>query len=206
MIAYRVALLASLGVAAAGMAVTAAPVAAQNFSASYQFLEAVRERDGTKATELLGAPGGATLINTRDLSSGDTALHIVVARRDTVWIRFLLQRRADANIANRAGLTPLMAATQIGFVDGVQALVGGGARVNGANSRGETPLHIAVQRRDLQTVQALMALGADANIQDSVTGKSALDYAREDGRSAAIVAALTAPPRTPSAPQAAGPN
>jgi uncharacterized protein len=206
MIGYRVALLASLGVAAAGITLASAPAAAQNFSASYQFLEAVRERDGTKATELLGAPGGATLINTRDLSSGDTALHIVVARRDTVWIRFLLQRRADANIANRAGLTPLMAATQIGFVDGVQALVGGGARVNGTNTRGETPLHIAVQRRDLQTVQALLALGADATIQDSVTGKSPLDYAREDGRSAAIVAALTAPPRTAATPQAAGPN
>lgn len=204
--AFRFALLASLGAAATGMTLTSGPATAQMFSAGYQFLEAVRERDGTKATELLGGPGGATLINTRDAGSGDTALHIVVTRRDTVWIRFLLQRRADANIANRAGLTPLMAATQIGFVDGIQALVGGGARVNGANTRGETPLHIAVQRRDLQTVQALMALGADASVQDSVTGKSPLDYAREDGRSAAIVAALTAPPRTPASPQAAGPN
>jgi len=205
MIAFRFALLASIGVAVTGMAVSSAPTAAQMFSAGYQFLEAVRERDGTKATELLGGPGGATLVNTRDVTSGETALHIVVARRDMVWIRFLLQRRADSNIANREGLTPLMAATQIGFIDGVQALVGGGARVNGTNSRGETPLHIAVQRRDLPTVQALMALGADATIQDSVTGKSPLDYAREDGRSASIVAALTAPPRSPAAP-VAGPN
>lgn len=205
MIAFRFALLASIGVTVTGMAVSSAPAAAQMFSAGYQFLEAVRERDGTKATELLGGPGGATLVNTRDVTSGETALHIVVARRDMVWIRFLLQRRADSNIANREGLTPLMAATQIGFIDGVQALVGGGARVNGTNSRGETPLHIAVQRRDLPTVQALMALGADATIQDSVTGKSPLDYAREDGRSASIVAALTAPPRSPAAP-VAGPN
>ena len=88
-------------------AVAVAPAAAQLFSDSYEFLEAVRERDGAKAMELLNGPSG-TIINTRDRSTGETALHIVVARRDMVWINFMLSRGANANLTDRAGLTPLL--------------------------------------------------------------------------------------------------
>ena len=168
--------------------VSSAPAVAQG-SASYNFLKAVRDRDGAKAIDLLGS-GGSTLINTRDLDSGDTALHIVVARRDMIWINFMLQHGADANIANRAGETPLMAAAQLGFVEGIQALVAGGARVNGTNSRGETALHIAVQRRDITAVRALVAARASADIQDNVAGLSARDYAARDPRAVAILSVI----------------
>jgi ankyrin repeat protein len=184
----------------------AAPANAQMFSDSYQFLEAVRERDGTKAIQLLSGPGG-TIINTRDRANGETALHIAVARRDMVWVNFLTQRGADANIANRDGVTPLLSAAQLGFVDGAQALVARGARINHANGRGETALHIAVLRRDIAMVRALMAAGADADQQDNIAGKSPRDYAADDSRGAAILAALTeARAAAPTAPAAAGPN
>jgi uncharacterized protein len=183
------------------------PAAAQLFSESYQFLEAVRERDGTKAMELLNGPSG-TLINTRDRANGETALHIVVARRDMVWINFLLQRSADANIADRAGLTPLLSAAQIGFVEGAQALIARGARVNLANGRGETALHIAVQRRDIAMVRALIAAGADPDQQDNVAGKSPRDYAMDDSRATAVLAALNErrAATAPNTPRPAGPN
>ena len=196
-------LLAALALAVPAAAMLSAPAAAQIFSESYQFLEAVRDRDGTKAIELLSGPSG-TIINTRDRATGDTALHIAVARRDMVWVNFLTQRGADTNVANREGLTPLLSAAQLGFVDGAQALVARGARVNLANGRGETALHIAVLRRDLAMVRALMTLGADPEQSDNIAGKSPRDYAADDSRGAAVLAVLNEP-RAETRP-AAGPN
>lgn len=185
--------------------VGATPVAAQLFSESYQFLEAVRERDGTKAMELLNGPSG-TLINTRDRTTGETALHIVVARRDLVWLNFLTQRGADTNLADRNGVTPLLTAARIGFVDGAQVLIARGARVNQTNGQGETALHLAVQRRDIAMVRALIAAGADADVQDNVAGKSPRDYATEDTRATAVLAALGAGRPSGATQQVAGPN
>lgn len=184
---------------------TAPPVAAQMFSESYQFLEAVRERDGSKAMELLNGPSG-TLINTRDRSTGETALHIVIARRDMTWLNFLTQRGADTNLDDRNGVTPLLAAAQIGFIDGAQALIARGARVNQANGSGETALHLAVQRRDIAMVRVLMAAGANADQQDNIAGKSPRDYAAEDARAAAVLAVLNERRTAGATAQVAGPN
>lgn len=183
----------------------AAPAAAQLFSQGYQFLQAVRERDGTKATEILNGPSG-TIINSRDPSSGQTGLHIVVARRDTVWLRFLLQKGADANLADREGVTPLMIAATVGYVDGAQALLDGGARIGQTNGRGETALHRAVQNRDLAMVRALIAAGADADAQDSIAGMSPRDYAQRDNRAGAVLAALDEGNENTATPAVAGPN
>lgn len=190
------------------MGSVASPAAAQLYSTSYRFLEAVRERNGTQATELLNEPG-TNIVNTRDTSTGRTALHIVIERRDLTWLNFLLQRGADPRIADRAGVTPLRQATEIGFVDAARALIARGAAVDQTNSRGETALQIAVQRRDLAMVRFLVGAGANPDLPDSVTGKSARDYAREDPRAGAVLAALNAPREAPTnAPPApvAGPN
>ena len=45
------------------------------------------------------------LVNSRDLSSGETALHIVTERRDPVWLRFLLAKGANPNLADGNGTT-----------------------------------------------------------------------------------------------------
>ena len=95
--------------AASGLAL-ATPAAAQFYSEGYEFLEAVKDREGTEATEMLNTPG-STVINARDITSGETGLHIVVARRDIVWTRWLLQEGANPNIADSRGRTPLIAAT-----------------------------------------------------------------------------------------------
>ncbi len=164
---------------------TPPPVYAQ-FSDSYEFLKAIRERDGTEATDALNKPGG-TIVNTRDSSTGETALHIVVARRDTVWINFLAQKGANPNLRDNRGQTPLMLAVMLRYVDGAEALIARGARVDEANNSGETPLIRAVQLRDLTLVRALLKAGADPRRTDSVAGLSARDYAAQDGRASAIL-------------------
>ncbi len=197
-----------LGLMVAIAAGAVMPAAAQLGSPAYRLLEAIRERDGNKVAQLLEAT--PTLINTRDLTTRESALHIVTARRDPTWMRFLLQRGADANAEDRARVTPLLIAAQIGFVEGARVLLQSGAQVNRANGRGETALHIAVQRRDLAMVQALMAAGADPELQDGVAGMSPRDYATRDNRAATVLQALdrrvTSAPVRPGSRPAAGPN
>lgn len=150
------------------------PAAAQFQSEGYKFLEAVKEREGDDATDMLNKPG-STIVNTRDITSGDTGLHIVVARSDVLWIRFLLQRGADPNIRNKKGVTPLQLATSMGFTEGVEALIKGGASVNVSDQTGETPLIAAVHSRNVGLVRVLLDKGADPDHYDN-SGRSARDY------------------------------
>lgn len=155
-------------------AVLAVPVAAQFQSEGYKFLEAVKEREGDAATDMLNKPG-TQIVNTRDITSGDTGLHLVVQRRDVLWIRFLLQRGADPNIRNKKGLSPLQLATAMGFTDGVEALIKGGANVNVGDQTGETPLIAAVHQRNTDLARMLLAQGADPEHTDN-SGRSARQY------------------------------
>lgn len=154
--------------------VLAPPAAAQFQSEGYKFLEAVKDRDGDVATDMLNKPG-TQVVNTRDITSGDTGLHLVVQRRDVLWIRFLLQRGADPNIRNKKGITPLQLATSMGFTDGVEALIKGGANVNVGDQTGETPLIAAVHQRNPELVRVLLAQGADPDHNDN-SGRSARQY------------------------------
>jgi ankyrin repeat protein len=185
-------------------ALLGAPAAAQ-FSDSYTFLKAVRDRDGAKVQEAVDQPS-STLINTRDYSTGEGALHIVVKRRDAAWLAFLLAKGAKPDVKDNDGNTPLAVAAQLGFVEGVQTLLDRGAGANVGNSRGETPLILAVHNRDMATVRYLLAGGANPLQPDRITGKSARDYAAEDRRSAALLKMLDeAKPKKPAG-KIAGPG
>lgn len=187
---FKVSRTIGLAIAAASIALAGTPLAAQSFSESYQFLKAVKERDGNKVQEIVTGPGGRSIINIRDRDSGEAALHIVVRQRNFPWIGYLLGKGARADIQNDSGETPLAIAAQIGFVEGAQRLLAGGASVDLPNGRGETPLILAVQKRDIAMVRLLVGKGADPKRTDRAAGFSALDYAQRDGRSAAIVKVL----------------
>jgi len=161
--------------------IVAAPAAAQLYSDGYQFLQAVEDKDGTKVTEMLDAPG-STVVNARDLTTGRSAMHIVVERRDGVWIDYLYQQGANVNIADNDGMTPLMLDTQINFVEGVEKLIAHGARVDVTNNSGETPLMYAVHGRNTELMRVLLEAGADPDRYDN-SGRSARDYARLRGAS-----------------------
>jgi len=165
-----------------------APAAAQ-FSDSYNFLKAVDDRDGDEASKFLNRPG-TVIVNTRDSTTGRAALHIVVERKDRTWLAFLLQKGANPNIRDKEGLTPLMLATQLRFVDGAKILLANNADVNDTNKQGETALIRAVQFRDSELVRLLLANGADPDLPDTLAGLSARDYAKRDRRAASILAEI----------------
>ncbi|WP_337190891.1 ankyrin repeat domain-containing protein [Qipengyuania algicida] len=180
--------LRSFGLAMAAIlacALFVAPVSAQSTSPGYDFLKGVKDRDGDKVTAALDKPGN-TLINARDISTGETALLIVVQRRDTTWLRFLLGHGADPNIADNRGLTPLQLAANLGYQDGVAILTKSGADVDKTDSTGETPLMFAVHRHDLPMIRTLLDAGADPDRSDN-SGRSARDYAKLMGTGSEIV-------------------
>lgn len=187
----------------AALTIVTAPANAQQSTGS-QFLTAVRERDGAKATNLLSAPG-STVVSTREAKSGDTALHILTRGRDAAWLGFLLSKGARADFQNAAGDTPLALAAQIGWTRGAEILIGQRANVDLANAGGETPLIHAVHRRDVPMVRLLLAAGANPDKSDSKAGYSAIDYARQDRRAAAVLKLLETGPIKASA-EIAGPR
>ena len=176
-----------------GLAVVAAmamPAQAQ-FSDGYNFLKSIRDRDGQKVTDFINKPGsGAVLINTRDGSTGEGALHIVTKRRDVTWLSFLLAKGANPDMRDGDGNTALMLSSQLGFAEGLSLLIDRRAQIDLANNRGETPLMRAVQNRDIATVRTLLAAGANPNKADTSSGLTARQFAERDLRSAAIVKAM----------------
>ena len=178
-----------------------APAVFAQFSDSYNFLKAVDERKGEEVEKFLGEPG-TVIINTRDSTTGRTALHIVIERRDATWLGFLLQRGANPNLADKKGTTPLMLATQLGFVEGIDWLVSKKAQIDQSNRSGETALILAVQLRNKEAVRALLNAGANADKKDSRAGYSAREYAKQDGRANAVLAMIEANDKTVKAPAA----
>lgn len=165
--------------AVAGAALlTAMPAVAQTHSDGFKFLEAIDKKDVNTVEDLLNKNG--TVIDARDVTDGHSGLHIAAKRQDSTWLRYLLSKGANPNVADKAGVTPIMLAAQLGWVEGIAILAAKGARVDTTNDAGETPLISAVHQRDLPMVRILLAAGADPDRSDN-SGRSARDYAKLDG-------------------------
>lgn len=179
---------------ASALAALAAPAAAQiGFGdAGLEFVDAVKKRDGDKATDMLTQRPASTLVNARD-GDGNTALLIAVARKDPEWTGFLLNKGADPNLGGgKGGDTPLIVAARYGFEEAVGWLLGLGAKVDGTNRMGETALITAVQQRQTPIVRLLLNAGADPDKADHAAGYSARDYAQRDNRARDILQLIQA--------------
>lgn len=180
------------------------PATAQ-FSESYKFLEAVRKSNNDDVIKALEVPG-VTPVNTRDRTTGETALLIVIGRRDLTFTNYLLARGARPDLADNSGRTPLMLAVEKRFVEGASLLLARRANPNQGNNSGETPLIRAVQMRDMEMVRLLMNNGADPNRRDTLAGMSAIDYAKAGQPVAGMMDALTAKQTAPKNKAVQGPS
>ncbi|HEU5285890.1 MAG TPA: ankyrin repeat domain-containing protein [Sphingomicrobium sp.] len=177
---------ARMAAAALAMVLIAQPAGAQGGGFDGQkFVQAVRDRDGNEAMELLRARG-TTVLNARD-ERGDTGLIVAISRRDENWAMFLLAEGADPNFPAKSGDTPLIAAARVGYTGAAEQLLELDVKVDAANRMGETALIVAVQQRHAPIVRLLLAAGADPDRTDSAAGLSARDYARRDTRARDIL-------------------
>lgn len=187
--------LAGLFLIVATLAPPTAPAAAQlNQSASYKFLQAIKDAKNDDVIAILSKPG-QTIVNTRDFNTGEGAIHIVVKRGDIPYLNYLIASQADPNLRDNKGETAMLIAAGNGRTDIIDILKKAGANVNLANNSGETPLIRAVQHRDIATVRTLLSDGGDADQTDNVAGMSARDYAHQDTRSPAIAKLIDETPK-----------
>lgn len=78
--------------------------------------------------------------NQKSLSLGGVApIHAAVFGRKPANLRLLLERGADANLAQQGGFTPLHGAMQNGDQESIVALLAYGANVNAKTDEGKTP-------------------------------------------------------------------
>jgi len=173
------------------LGVAAPQPALAQFSDTYKFLEAVKKSDTAAILKAIEVPG-VTPVNTKDRSTGETALHITVGRRDIVMTNYFLQHGARTDITDNRGRTPLMIAVERRFIEGAQQLLARKASPNLANDSGETPLIRAVQMGDLDMVRLLLTAGADPSRRDTLAGMSSIDYAKRDNRGSAMIDLLSA--------------
>lgn len=151
-----------------------------NQSDGERLLKAVSDNDGGTAVQLVES-AGSRIVNYKGYE-GDAALHIVTRQRNLTWVKYLLGRKADPNLGDRLGDTPLIIASRIGFKDAVDYMILAGANVDTANRQGETALIVAVQQRQPSVVRALMEAGANPDKADHSAGLSAREYAKRDNR------------------------
>ncbi len=137
------------------LAVSLPQGAQAQFSDTYKFIEAVRKSDAAAVTKAIEVPG-VTPINTKDRSTGETALHIALGRRDSTWTSYFLAHGARTDILDNMGRSPLMVAVERRYVEGVEMLLARKANPNQANDSGETPLIRAVQLNDIESVRLLL--------------------------------------------------
>lgn len=155
-------------------------------SNSDQFLKAVEDREAEKATQLIDEGW----VNTKQRVTGRTGLHILVDRRDTLWLRFLLQRKARPNVKDRDGVSPIMRSVELNYIEGVELLLRYKANVDYTNRSGETPLIKAVLLDRKELVGILLEAGADPDRTDNLQGLSAREYASRDPRASELLAII----------------
>eukprot|EP00397_Hematodinium_sp_SG-2012_P038475 GEMP01041859.1.p1 GENE.GEMP01041859.1~~GEMP01041859.1.p1 ORF type:complete len:355 (+),score=88.98 GEMP01041859.1:30-1067(+) len=100
-------------------------------------------------------------INARN-RDGDSALILAIANFLPPVAHCLLDRKADATLANDRGMTALHMATLVGNSDMVSLLVRHGADVNAKDGRGVSVTDVAVDRQEKKIIKQLVALGAQA--------------------------------------------
>jgi len=117
-------------------------------------------------------------LNAKETESMPLLLEAVL-NSNAACVKALLEQGADANITDRAGITPLMLA--VNDPAKLELLLERGANVNAVSAAGRSALLLAAaQPRALPTVKLLLSKGAQVNQQDE-NGYTALLWAARRG-------------------------
>jgi ankyrin repeat protein len=77
-------------------------------------------------------------------------------------IQLLMKYRADVNLTDSRGVTPMFVAAQEGCVDAIHVLHEMGGNVSAPNAKGSSPIFAAAQHGHVGAIEALAAFGGNA--------------------------------------------
>jgi hypothetical protein len=143
-----------------------------------ELFEASVENEIGPLQEMLARGGNPNLQN----RVGDTLLMKAVENGNENagdMVEVILDAKADVNLSNRFGVTPLMCAA-LQNAQLVGQFIDADANVNAADDNGRTALMYAAFDGKLDVVRLLVRSGADVNARDA-KGQSVLSYALADG-------------------------
>jgi ankyrin repeat protein len=126
-------------------------------------LFAVMQRNGAQSIRGPNSP----LDHTKPVGGGYTELHISAEKGDVSKVKALLDSRADPNIKDDAGRTPLhyvvSSDPKESHLEIMELLLQRGADPNLSDKHNVGPLHLAAALRKVELLKMLIAHGADVN-------------------------------------------
>jgi ankyrin repeat protein len=131
---------------------------------------------------LVGLSGVSAAVQTAPLADA-------AERRDHAAVRALLKQRADVNLAQPDGMTPLHWAAHHDEAELAGLLIRAGAKVKAVSRYGVTPLSLACANGSTPLIELLVKAGADPN-SPLPGGETPLMTAARTGRLAAVKALL----------------
>ncbi|KAI9924577.1 hypothetical protein MW887_006850 [Aspergillus wentii] len=128
-------------------------------------------------------------MDTQNLITGNTALHLAVEYKQPRILLFLLEKGASMNLFNRQGLTPLQLAAKTDNCEALSLLLDRGAQVEARSLSGSRALHIAALEGNWVAFDLLLIGGADINAWDN-DGESLLHEQARKASNTSIAAYL----------------
>ncbi|KAG5493000.1 hypothetical protein JKF63_01581 [Porcisia hertigi] len=122
-----------------------------------KFLRAARSRDTADCSGMLKKNPG--LVNSVE-AGGYAALHFAAFNGDVEMMGLLLEYKADLNIENMDGNTPLVMAVKGRKLECIRILANAGADVNKESDTGSSAAHYAASMGFLDCLRLLVQLGA----------------------------------------------
>ncbi|KKK22567.1 hypothetical protein AOCH_004771 [Aspergillus ochraceoroseus] len=102
-------------------------------------------------------------VNTRNIHTGDTALHIAIEWRRLRIVLYLLDKGASINMTNENGFTPLQLAVMVDNCEAISVLLQRRAQVETRSLSGFTALQLAAYANHWVAFDLLVIGGADIN-------------------------------------------
>lgn len=152
-------------------------------------LESMRLLLAKGADPKAAADGGGTPLMDAVSNCNLKAVELLIARGATADSHITFAGTVKFGPIALVGLTPLMSGSAFCHADVVQALLKAGADVKAHDVRNMTALMLAVSSeiQDPAVVRLLIKAGSDLNVK-SLTGETALDWARKFGNPEVIAA------------------
>ena len=149
--------------------------------AELTLVDAVKAGNVSAVRAMLTTPAGKAAVNAPE-PDGTTALHWATRADEVAIARLLVGAGANANAANRYGVTPLSLAADNASGDLVEVLLKAGADAKTQVKDGETVLMAAARTGSPKAVQLLIDAGASVDAREQRMGETALMWAAAENR------------------------